>query len=128
MSRKDFTLSPLTGVTETFFKRARDIDRVALDVLNNHGQRGVTALAAATPEDSGLTARSWRYEVVKTQKGYRVDWYNDNISEGGAIVAILLQYGHGTRGGTFVQGTDYVNPAMQSIFDSAAENIWKEVQ
>ena len=119
-------MNPGTGRTEQFFKRAQRLDPI--NVLHSHGRAGVAALAEATPEDSGLTSQSWRYEVVKTDGGYRVDWMNDNVSPGGAIVAILLQYGHATRGGTYVYGRDYVNPAMASIFDSIADSIWKEVQ
>jgi hypothetical protein len=125
MSRKGFIMNPSTGRTEVYFKKARQFDPTP--ALHEAGKRGVAALSAATPEDSGLTAQSWRYEVVKTARGYSVDFHNDNISPGGALVAILLQYGHATRGGTYVQGRDYVNPALASIFDDMATEIWKGV-
>jgi len=119
-------MNPSTGKTEKFFKQAMRLDPAS--ILHHAGARGVAALSAATPVDSGSTASAWRYEIRHTDSGYSVDYHNDNVSPGGAVVAILLQYGHGTRGGTYVAGRDYINPALVSIFDSIAEEIWKEVQ
>lgn len=89
-------------------------------------QRGVNALASATPVDSGLTANSWTYEI-KRSKGYvTIEWHNTNVNDG-ANVAILLQYGHGTGTGGYVRGRDYINPAIQPEFDNIADQVWKEV-
>lgn len=94
--------------------------------LSNYGQKGVDALAAATPYDSGLTARSWAYRIVKTKSGPSIEWYNTNINSG-ANIAILIQYGHGTGTGGWVNGVDYINPAIRPIFDEIAQAVWREV-
>ena len=94
--------------------------------LEGYAQRGVEALAEATPQDTGLASSSWGY-VVEHKKGlYRITWTNNNI-ENGFPVAIMLQYGHGTGTGGYVQGQDYINPAIRPIFDEIAERVWKEV-
>lgn len=90
-------------------------------------QRGVDALRAATPRDSGLTADSWTAEIEKTSGGVTIWWSNTNV-ENGFHVAIGLQYGHGTGSGGWVQGYDYINPALRPIFDEIAASVWKEVQ
>lgn len=96
--------------------------------LERHGARGVAALKSATPEDSSETANSWYYEVVDKPGYFAIHWLNSNIEEPGTIpVAILLQYGHGTRQGGYVEGRDYINPALRPIFDQIAEDMWKEV-
>lgn len=95
-------------------------------VLERYGRAGVTALAAATPKDTGLTASSWGYEIEVKRGEARVIWTNSNINEGMPI-AILIQYGHGTGSGGYVEGRDYINPAMRSIFDQLADAAWKEV-
>jgi hypothetical protein len=94
--------------------------------LDRFGREGVAALAAATPVDSGLTANSWGYNVVESKGEKGVEWYNSNVNNG-ARIAILLQYGHGTGTGGWVQGRDYINPAIQPIFDRMAKEIWKKV-
>lgn len=94
--------------------------------LNHYGQEGVNALAAATPADSGETARAWYYEIVRDSKSYSIIWGNSHVEEGRPI-AVLLQYGHGTGDGGFVQGRDYINPALQPIFDRIAADAWKAV-
>jgi len=92
------------------------------------GPMGVAALAAATPVESGKTSESWYYEVVDRPGYYAIHWLNSNVREPGTIpVAVMLQYGHGTRNGGFVQGQDYINPAMKLIFDQIAADMWKEV-
>lgn len=112
---------------ERFLQRNKKMD---LDIyLNLYGQKGVEALANATPRDTGLTANSWRYEIEKDEikKTITVRWLNDNVVDEWFNVALMLQYGHGTRSGAWVEGTDYINPAIRSIFDAMAEEIWKEV-
>lgn len=96
----------------------RDLDRI--------GKEGVAALAAATPVKTGLTANSWYYEIVRKNGKVEINFHNSNI-QNGVSIAILLQYGHGTRNGGFVQGRDYINPAIQPIFDRLANEAWKEV-
>ena len=93
---------------------------------NRYGQEGVTALAAATPVDTGLTANSWHYKIVKTKDSISITFYNSNI-QNGIPIALILQYGHGTRNGGWVQGRDYINPAIQPIFDKLANDAWREV-
>lgn len=102
------------------------VDRKYIKDLDKYGQMGVAALSSATPVDSGLTASSWSYDIKEKNNAIIVTWRNDNIVDGYPI-AILLQYGHGTRNGGFVQGRDYINPAIQPIFDKIADNMWKEV-
>lgn len=95
--------------------------------LDKYGVMGVTALANSTPKDTGLAARSWRYRIIKDRKGPRIEWYNTDI-EGGAIVVLLIQYGHGTGTGGYVQGRDFINPSIKPVFDFIAEDIWKKVR
>lgn len=95
--------------------------------LDRFGERGVAALSSATPSDSGLTARSWTYEIKKEKGKCTISFHNSNI-QNGAPIAILLQYGHGTRNGGWVAGRDYINPAIQPIFDEIADSAWKEVK
>ena len=94
--------------------------------LDKYGRKGVAALASATPVDTGLTASSWYYEI-KHQNGVVVlNFCNSNINNG-VPIAIILQYGHGTRNGGWVEGRDYINPAIQPIFDQIAKDAWREV-
>lgn len=95
--------------------------------LAKYGQLGVDALASATPKDTGKTANSWSYEITKDQGKYTIYWKNTNINDG-IPIAITIQYGHGTRNGGYVQGRDYINPALQPIFDQIAEDAWNEVR
>ncbi len=96
------------------------------DVLNHYGRIGVDALSSNTPTNTGLTARSWRYELHYS-KGKRILWFtNDNIVNG-IPVAILIQLSHGTKNGGFVQGYDYINPVIRPLFDKIANDAWKEV-
>lgn len=97
--------------------------------LSRFGEEGVRALARYTPVETGLSAQSWGYRVRKTKKGYTIEWFNtDRISSGGSPVVILIQYGHATRGGTYVAGRDFINPAMRSVFDKISNEIWKKVR
>jgi hypothetical protein len=99
---------------------------VRLGDLDKYGREGVAALASATPVDSGLTADSWRYEITNKQGSAKITFYNTNI-QNGVPIAIILQYGHGTRNGGWVQGRDYINPAIQPIFDKIVNEAWREV-
>lgn len=109
---------------ESFLKRAKE--RRYLEGLAVYGQAGVDALVQATPVDTGETSMSWSYSIEQFDKGYRIVWSNSNTNNGQNI-AVLLQYGHGTGTGGYVQGIDYINPAMRSIFEQIAERAWKEV-
>ena len=91
-----------------------------------YGQRGVNALAAATPKDTGLTAASWYYEVERTDNDLAIYWKNSNTNNG-VNIAVILQYGHGTNGGGYVRGIDYINPALRPIFEEIANDVWEEV-
>ena len=110
--------------TEKFFNSLLKLDY--LNVLERYGQAGVAALASATPKDSGLTAASWDYEITHNGKETTIAFTNSNISNG-VNIAIILQYGHGTKGGGYVAGRDYINPAIQPIFDKMANEAWREV-
>jgi len=110
--------------TEAFLKRMSKGD--IFSSLDHYGQRGVDALSNATPRESGLTAESWRYEIKKKRGLYQIIWYNSHLEDGRPI-AILLQYGHATGTGGYVQGRDYINPAIQPIFDQIANDVWKVV-
>lgn len=95
--------------------------------LNTYAQRGVEALAAATPTESGVTAASWSYEISANPAGAMIAWTNRHLDAAGTPIAIMLQYGHGTGTGGYVQGRDYINPAIQPIFDEIANAVWREV-
>lgn len=110
--------------TEKFFNRL--LKRDYLNVLERYGRAGVDALAAATPKDSGETAASWHYEIDHNGKETTIAFTNSHVNKG-VNIAIILQYGHGTRNGGYVQGRDYINPAIQPIFDKIADDAWKEV-
>ena len=107
-----------------FLERAKET--VRLGDLDKYGRAGVAALASATPVDSGQTANSWYYQIEHKNGSSIITFYNSNI-QNGVPIAIILQYGHGTRNGGWVQGRDYINPAIQPIFDQIANNAWKEV-
>lgn len=110
--------------TEQFLKKATNGSM--LKALDEYGLRGVQALEAATPIESGKTASSWSYEIHRSRGEISITWTNSNIVEG-VNIAVILQYGHGTRNGGFVMGRDYINPAIQPIFDEIADSAWKEV-
>lgn len=96
------------------------------DQLSRYGEMGRAALAAATPLDSGETANSWYYEIVQDATTWSVIWGNAHV-EGGRPIAVLLQFGHGTRNGGWVEGRDYINPALAPVFDQMAAEGWKVV-
>lgn len=108
-----------------FLERAKET--VHMGDLDRYGREGVAALASATPVDSGLTASSWYYEIARTKEGVTISFKNSNINKG-VPIAIILQYGHATRNGGWVEGRDYINPAIQPIFDRLANDAWKEVR
>lgn len=113
-----------------FSKLTRYLEKVKETVkigdLDRYGKEGVAALASATPVDSGLTAQSWNYKIERKSGSVAITFNNTNI-QNGVPIAIILQYGHGTGTGGWVQGRDYINPAIQPLFDKIAENAWKEV-
>lgn len=94
--------------------------------LDKYGKEGVQALMAATPVDTGLTASLWHYDINMSKDSSSISFYNDNI-DNGVPIAIILNYGHGTRNGGYVKGRNYINPAIQPIFDKLAQEAWKEV-
>ena len=110
--------------TIKFMENAKKAVRLA--DLDKYGQEGVVALASATPVDTGRTANSWYYEIVVKDGSAVITFYNSNI-QNGVPIAIILQYGHGTRNGGWVQGRDYINPAIQPIFDEIVNEAWREV-
>ena len=95
-------------------------------ILSKYGEIGVNALSQATPKDSGVTSRSWNYKIEVNNDNASIVWYNTNVVKG-VNIAVILQYGHGTRNGGWVEGRDYINPAMKPIFDKIADQVWKEV-
>ena len=107
-----------------YFERVKEV--VKLGDLDKYGREGVAALESATPVDTGLTASSWRYEIDHGKDSVSISFYNDNI-QNGVPIAIILQYGHGTRNGGWVQGRDYINPVIRPLFDKIADEAWKEV-
>ena len=110
--------------TERFFRRALNGDFYTS--LERYAKEGVAALSAATPVNTGKTASSWDYEIVRTKGRVSIYWTNSNINKGVSI-AVILQYGHGTNNGGYVEGIDYINPALKPIFDKIADQAWKEV-
>lgn len=110
--------------TEKFLKKS--FGRDYINVLEKYAQQGVSALSAATPIESGLTAISWSYEIIQNGSSISIIWKNSNVNKG-VNIAIILQYGHGTRNGGYVSGRDYINPALRPIFDKMADAAWKEV-
>lgn len=107
-----------------FLERAKNVVRIG--DLDKYGREGVAALASATPVESGLTASSWTYEIVRGKGSVAIRFNNSNI-QNGVPIAIILQYGHGTGTGGWVEGRDYINPSVQPLFDKIADNAWKEV-
>lgn len=108
----------------SFLERAKE--SVKIGDLDKYGREGVAALSSATPIDSGKTANSWSYEITNKNGSVTISFNNSNI-QNGVPIAIILQYGHGTKNGGWVQGRDYINPAIQPVFDEIANNAWREV-
>lgn len=113
-----------SNLSITLKRMKRFMDNISLE---KYGKEGVDALASATPVDTGLTANSWNYKIEQTKNSVSITFYNTNI-QNGVPIAIILQYGHGTRNGGWVEGRDYINPAIQPIFDRIANEAWKEVR
>ena len=122
--RVKFEVSGGFTKTERFLNRMKR--REYLNVLDEFGRDGVRALRNATPVDSGATAEAWDYEIRRTRNYTEIVWTNSNINDG-VPIAVILQYGHGTGTGGYVQGRDYINPAIRPIFDEIAEKAWKVV-
>ena len=101
-------------------------DRKLRNVLASAGDRGVAALRANTPVGTGKTANSWKYKIKQTKRGVKIVWYNTNVVSK-VPIAIILQYGHGTRQGGYVQGRDYINPAMKPIFDEIDRMVGRAI-
>lgn len=110
--------------TERFLQKMRKNE--IYSALDKFGKEGVAALASATPKDTTDTANSWYYEIKRTRSSYSVTWLNRNVNQG-VPIAILIQYGHGTGTGGYVQGIDYINPALRPVFDRIAADVWKAV-
>jgi len=109
----------------TYLERVKE--KVKIGNLDKYGQEGVAALSSATPVRTGLTANSWYYKIEQSKDSVTLSFHNSNI-QNGVPIAIILQYGHATRNGGWVEGRDYINPAIQPIFDRIAEEAWKEVK
>lgn len=112
--------------TEKFLKEGKDINELR-QIMERYGREGVAALSANTPIDTGETATSWSFEVIQDSDGISLVFNNSNTTKTGIPIAILLQYGHGNGKGGYVQGRDFINPAIQPIFDRLATEAWKEV-
>lgn len=110
--------------TKDFLSRSEQMDYTR--ILKYYGEKGVQILASMTPIDSGKTASSWDYRIESDDEGFTIVWTNSNINDG-VPIAIILQYGHGTGTGGYVQGRDYINPAIQPVMDQLCEDVWKEV-
>lgn len=110
---------------DSYFERCKELFKMG--ELDKYGREGVRALSAATPRDSGLTADSWSYEITRNSDGVAVVFTNSNVTKMGVPVAVLIQLGHGTRNGGYVQGIDYINPALKPVFQRMADDMWREV-
>lgn len=108
----------------SFLERAKE--GLDIGVLDKYGIKGIAALSSATPVGTGLTASSWFYKIENKNGVAKIEFHNSNI-QNGVPIAVILQYGHGTRNGGYVVGRDYINPAIQPVFDELAKNAWKEV-
>ena len=107
-----------------YLEKAKNAIRIG--DLDKYGREGVAALASATPKDTGKTAESWSYKIENKEGSVTISFLNSNI-QNGVPIAVILQYGHGTGNGGWVQGRDYINPAIRPIFDKIAQNAWREV-
>ena len=111
---------------QTFLQRMRN--REQFRALEKYGPIGVNVLSQATPVESSITANAWYYEIVNRPGYFAIHWYNSHVEDPGRIsIAAILQYGHATRTGGYVQGRDYINPAMRPIFDQMVTDMWREV-
>lgn len=114
-----------TSGTESWLNRLKRQEFLAN--LNSYGNEGVSALRAATPTDSGITAASWSFKITRTLSGAKIDWLNKNENDG-VNIAVILQYGHGTRNGGYVPPRDYINPAMAPVFNRIVADVTKAVK
>ena len=112
--------------TEKFLKECKDINELR-QIMEKYGREGVAALSALTPVDSGETASSWSFEIIQEADGISLVFTNNSTTDNGIPIAILLQYGHGNGRGGYVRGRDFINPAVQPIFDKLLDEAWKEV-
>ena len=110
--------------TNRFLKKLKEFQ--IRRVLEKYGQKGVSALASATPVRTGTTSRSWMYKIESNGDSHTIYWTNTNENRG-VNIALILQYGHGTGRGGYVSGRDYINPAIQPVFDAIVEEAWKEL-
>ena len=114
---------------EKFLTKSLHIKALVRPILDKYGQRGVDLLREATPKDTGKTSESWSYDIEKDDNGnWQIVWKNSNVVNDWANIAILLQYGHATKNGGYVKGIDYINPAIQRVFQDMADEAWKEVK
>lgn len=120
----EFSMKGSFDKTFAFLKRNRKLD---IKDFEKFGQMGVEALRDATPKDTGLTADSWYYEITNKDGKLVIQWLNSNVVDDWCNVAIMLQYGHATGNGGYVEGIDYINPALRPIFDKIAKHAWREV-
>lgn len=107
-----------------YFEKLKEAAKIG--VLDKYGRAGVEALSSATPTRTGVTAASWSYKINRKNGGVSLDFYNSNVNKG-VPIAIVIQYGHGTGTGGWVEGIDYINPAIQPLFKKLADDAWKEV-
>lgn len=111
--------------TTSFLTRNQNMD--PRRIMAKYGKLGCERLFVATPKDTGLTASSWTYDIVQTKEGWQLVFNNDNVTRDGVPIAILLQYGHGLKNGSYVRGIDYISPALRPVFEKMAEELWEEV-
>lgn len=109
-----------------FLKAMRE--REFLRNLDKFGQEGVEALEAATPKNTGLTAKSWFYKIESNERYTYISWYNTNLSKDWFNIALMIQLGHGTKQGVWIEGIDYINPALKPVFDKMASDVWEVVK
>ena len=120
------TITSKGDLSKTYIFLKKISSQKFLNKIKEYGEKGVEALSNATPVDTGKTAASWGYKVVTTNNSITITWTNSNVVKG-VPIAIILQYGHGTRNGGWVEGRDYINPAIQPVFDEIKNEIWREV-
>lgn len=108
----------------SYLERVKNV--IKIGNLDRFGREGVSALSSATPRDSGETANSWYYKINREKDSVSITFHNSHVNKG-VNIAVILQYGHGTRNGGYVEGIDYINPAIRPIFERIAEDAWKEV-
>lgn len=124
--RVNFKSKGKWDITKRYLKKNSKLNHRS--ILEKYGELGVEALRQYTPKDTGLTANSWYYVIEEGKDRDTITWCNSNTKRDAIPVALLIQYGHATRNGGYVQGIDYINPALKPIFDNLAESVWKEVR